>query len=80
MIVSGHRRRRAGVKCGVELFPCIVKSFTGDKEVHNYVLLANSQRDSAKDPLLFCSRYKMHEEYLKTDKFKAICGRKLLKD
>lgn len=65
MIVSGHRRRAAGVKQGMKMFPCIVRNFNGDAEVHNYVLLANSQRDSAKDPLLFSTRYKMHEEYLK---------------
>lgn len=65
MIVSGHRRRSAGVKCGMDLFPCIVKHFEDETAVNNYVLLANSQRDSAKDPLLFCKRYKMHEEYLK---------------
>ncbi|BAL01859.1 putative plasmid partitioning protein (plasmid) [Oscillibacter valericigenes Sjm18-20] len=71
MIVSGHRRRAAGVKCGIETFPCIVKSFDSDSTVYNYVLLANSQRDSAKDPLLFCKRYKMHETYLKDGKFKG---------
>lgn len=69
MIVSGHRRRTAGVKCGLDVFPCIVKSFNSESEVANYVLLANSQRDSAKDPLLFCKRYKMHEEYLKSANF-----------
>lgn len=66
MIVSGHRRRQAGVKVGIKVFPCIVKNFTSKYDVENYVLLANSQRDSAKDPLLFCKRYKMHEEYLKS--------------
>lgn len=66
MIVSGHRRRQAGTKAGIKVFPCIVKSFTSKYDVENYVLLANSQRDSAKDPLLFCKRYKMHEEYLKS--------------
>ena len=71
MIVSGHRRRSAGVKCGMEAFPCIVKPFNSQNEVENYVLLANSQRDSAKDPLLFCKRYKMHEEYLKEAGFKG---------
>ena len=69
MIVSGHRRRSAGVKCGITIFPCIVKSFRDELEVNNYALLANSQRDSAKDPLLFCKRYKMHEEYLKAENF-----------
>ena len=69
MIVSGHRRRAAGVKTGMELFPCIVRNFSNDEEVRNYVLLSNSQRDSAKEPLLFVKRYKMHEEYLKESGF-----------
>jgi len=69
MIVSGHRRRRAGEKCGMDTFPCIVKTFSNETQIKNYVLLANSQRDSAKDPLLFCKRYKMHEEYLKSANF-----------
>lgn len=69
MILSGHRRRSAGVKCGLDMFPCLVKSFNSEAEVYNYVLLANSQRDSSKDPLLFCKRYKMHEEYLRMSGF-----------
>ena len=64
-IVSGHRRRAAGVKCGMTSFPCIVKSFQSEDEVRNYVLFANSQRDSSKDPLLYAKRYIMHKEYLK---------------
>lgn len=52
-IVSGHRRRMAGRNVGIKTFPVIVKHFKSDEEVRNYVLLANSQRDSAKDPLLF---------------------------
>lgn len=70
-IVSGHRRRKAGLKCKIEIFPCIIRSFNSASEVANYVLLANSQRDSAKDPLLFCNRYKMHEEYLIENGFKG---------
>lgn len=69
MIVSGHRRRRAGLKVGIDTFPCIIKSFLDENELYNYVLLANSQRDTAKDPLLFCKRYKMHEEYLNESGF-----------
>jgi len=69
MIVSGHRRRVAGRKCGISLFPCIVKPFDNAADVHNYALLSNSQRDSAKDPLLFCKRYTMHEFYLKNNGF-----------
>lgn len=69
MIVSGHRRRMAGTKEGITKFPCIIKSFNSQEDIRNYVLLANSQRDSAKDPLLFCKRYKAHEEYLKEISF-----------
>lgn len=64
IIVSGHRRRAAGTNVGMDTFPCIIKSFSSEAEVQNYVLLANSQRDSSKDPLLYCKRYKMHEAYL----------------
>ena len=71
MIVSGHRRRAGGVKCGIKVFPCIIKTFNSDEAIKNYVLLANSQRDSSKDPLLFCKRYKMHEEYLNSINFKG---------
>lgn len=64
MILSGHRRRLAGVNTGMETFPCLVKRFDNNHEIKNYVLLANSQRDSSKDPLLYAKRYKMHEAYL----------------
>ncbi|MDD3946247.1 MAG: ParB N-terminal domain-containing protein [Clostridia bacterium] len=70
-IVSGHRRRAAGVKCGIKVFPCVVKNFSSANDVSNYVLLANSQRDSAKDPLLFSKRYLMHEQYLKDANFEG---------
>lgn len=63
-IVSGHRRRAAGRKSGLTEFPCILRHFTSDNEVYNYVLFSNAQRDSAKDPLLMAKRYKMHENYL----------------
>ena len=79
IIISGHRRRAAGVKCGMELFPCIIKSFGNEDEVRNYVLLANSQRDSAKDPLLFCTRYKMHERHLKSIGFKGSAREEIAK-
>lgn len=68
-IVSGHRRRMAGRKQGMSKFPCILRHFKSGTEVYNYVLYSNSQRDSAKDPLLFAKRYKMHEEYLKESGF-----------
>jgi ParB/RepB/Spo0J family partition protein len=69
MILSGHRRRAAGVNVGITVFPCLVRHFQSEAEVQNYTLLANSQRDSARDPLLFCKRYKMHEQYLKESGF-----------
>jgi len=71
MIVSGHRRRVAGRNKGVKFFPSIVKSFNDENELQNYVLLANAHRDSSKDPLLYCKRYKLHEEYLKSINFKG---------
>jgi len=71
MILSGHRRRAAGVKCGMTLFPCIIKSFENESDVQNYVLLANIQRDSEKDPLLYCKRYKFHEQHLKSVNFQG---------
>jgi ParB/RepB/Spo0J family partition protein len=71
MILSGHRRRLAGVNAGISSFPCIVKEFKNQLEIENYVLLANLHRDSSKDPLLFCKRYKMHEAYLDNSNFKG---------
>lgn len=71
MIVSGHRRRAAGRNCGINLFPCIVKSFNDAMEIQNYVLLANCYRDSSKDPLLYCKRYLLHENYLRETKFEG---------
>lgn len=71
MILSGHRRRRAGRKKGMKSFPCILRHFHSQQEVKNYVLFGNSHRDSAKDPLLLAKRYKMHEEYLKEVGFKG---------
>ena len=64
MILSGHRRRKAGTKVGIEVFPCLVRHFQNKYEVKNYMLSSNAQRDSAKDPFLFSKRYKMHEQYL----------------
>ena len=71
MIVSGHRRRAAGIKCGMNLFPCIIKSFESEDDIRNYVLLANSQRDSIKDPLLYSKRYELHEQHLKSIEFQG---------
>ena len=64
-ILSGHRRRSAGVKLGIRIFPCLVRNFNSEAEIKNYVLLANSHRDSSKDPLLIAKRYRETKEYLK---------------
>ncbi len=71
MILSGHRRRAAGIKVGITVFPCLIRHFDNEQEVQNYTLMANSQRDSAKDPCLFCTRYKLHEQYLESIGFKG---------
>lgn len=71
MILSGHRRRQAGLKVGITVFPCIVRHFQTKNEVKNYMLLSNAQRDSAKDPFLFSKRYKLHEQYLMESGFKG---------
>jgi len=70
-IVSGHRRRNAGRKKGINLFPCIVKTFSDPSEVQNYVFHSNSTRDSSKDPLLYLRRYKALESFYKTIGFKG---------
>jgi len=69
MILSGHRRRAAAVKVGLTVLPCIIRHFDNKSDVMNYTLMANSQRDSAKDPLLYSKRYKMHEAYLEESGF-----------
>lgn len=71
MILSGHRRRKAGVNKNMTKFPCIIREFNTQAEIRNYVLLANSHRDSSKNPLLICMRYKMHEAYLNEIDFKG---------
>lgn len=71
MILSGHRRRKAGIKVGITIFPCLVRHFRDKNEVKNYTLSSNAQRDSAKDPFLFSKRYKLHEQYLVESGFKG---------
>lgn len=71
MILSGHRRRAAGIKVGITLFPCVVRHFENESSLVNYTLLSNNQRDSARDPFLFCKRYKMHENYLTSINYKG---------
>ena len=38
MILSGHRRRKAGIKVGITIFPCLVRHFRDKNEVKNYTL------------------------------------------
>lgn len=66
MIVSGHRRRAAAVKVfGSEFaIPCKVLEFNSELEVWDYLLMANSHRDSSKDPLLLAGRCREHDSYL----------------
>ena len=71
MIVSGHRRRVAGKNQGMTAFKCIVRGFSSRDEVDNYVLFANNQRDSAKDPFLQAALYAKHEQYLSNTGFKG---------
>lgn len=71
MIISGHRRRVAGRKKGYKTFPCIVRHFKTKKELKNFVLMSNAYRNTENDPLLYSTRYKMHEQYLKESEFKG---------
>lgn len=65
MIISGHRRRAAGVEAGLKQFPCIVRHYDNANDVYNAVLMGNSYRDSGKDdPLLLFYRYEGHKKYL----------------
>lgn len=73
IIVSGHRRRAAAVKVFGEdfVFHCEVLDFKSEAEVYNYLVMANSHRDSAKDPLLLAKRYVKHEKALEKAGFKG---------
>jgi hypothetical protein len=71
MIVSGHRRRTAARKCGLNPIKCEILSFNSVNDLDNYVLMANSHRDSAKDPLLISKRYKKHADYLNAIAFEG---------
>lgn len=72
LILSGRRRRAAGVRCGYTVFPCIVKNninsvFKRDR----YVLDANKTRDSENDPLLQARRYRKEKALLESSGFKG---------
>jgi ParB/RepB/Spo0J family partition protein len=71
MIVSGRRRRAAGIKVGISTFPCLLRNFESDSDVQKYILFANQHRDSDSDPLLLARRYKMHKAQLDAEGFKG---------
>jgi len=71
LILSGRRRRAAGLEVGITAFPCVVRSFENKAAVDKYVLYANNHRDSSKDPLLLVRRYKLHEAQLREEGFKG---------
>lgn len=70
-ICSGHRRRKAGVNKGMDYFPSVIRHFSNELEMRNYILFGNAQRNTDQDPLLLCTRYKMHEQYLIDAGFKG---------
>jgi len=67
VIVSGRRRRAAGVSVGMTTFPCLVRAFENSAAVSRYILFANNTRDSDSDPLLLARRYKLHEALLRSE-------------
>lgn len=68
-IVSGHRRRAAGRKRNMKEFPCIIRHFKSDAEVHNYVLFSNAHRETT--IWVLANRAAMHSVYLKKANFKG---------
>lgn len=71
MIISGRRRRAAGLKLGITVFPCLVRPFDNAADRDKYVLYANNHRDSDSDPLLRARRYRAHVEQLKVEGYKG---------
>lgn len=57
MILSGHRRRAAGVKAGITSFPCVIRHFDNEDYMKDFLLLANNYRNTDQDPLLICKRF-----------------------
>ncbi len=71
MILSGHRRRAAARKKGYPVLPCIIRHFGSNKEMEDYILMSNAHRNTESDPLLYCKRYKLHEDFLKRNEYKG---------
>ncbi len=51
VIISGHRRRKAGCNTGMKEFPCIVRDFSGYIPMRRSVLEANMHRGKGGNPL-----------------------------
>lgn len=64
MILSGHRRRKAGTNVGITSFPCIIRHFDNEKQMREFLLLSNNYRNTDQDPLLMCNRYNVWKALL----------------
>lgn len=47
MILSGHRRRSAGIKARITVFPCLVRHFDSQNQATNYRLSSNAHGQCA---------------------------------
>lgn len=74
-IVSGHRRREAGVSEGYTHFPCIIRDFKNKNDLEKAVLLGNNQRDTSKHPGFMSELYNKTFEYLTATSYKGDKGK-----
>lgn len=63
-IISGHRRRKAGVMAGYKSFPCIVKDYGNSDDVYEAILTGNGTRNPDRDPFFYSVRYEQWKELL----------------
>lgn len=63
-IVSGHRRRKAGILAGYKSFPCIVKDYGSEEDVYEAILTGNGTRNPDRDPFFYSTRYNQWKELL----------------
>lgn len=63
-IVSGHRRRKAGILAGYKSFPCIVKDYGSEEDVYEAILTGNGTRNSDRDPFFYSTRYEQWKDLL----------------
>lgn len=72
MIISGHRRRAAGVKVGMKEFPCIIREgLTDYVKYRRAVLEANIHRGKGGSPLQIAKELNAWKEQLKLEKHKG---------